>query len=192
MLLSERNLQLDPLHRASPLPLEVGRRARSFRSVAQTGFETSDQVFRLGSDRPQTRPTRVLSGQPDEPCLDPLYLFACALEWHKQANAGAGWELISGLRVVRRNRAGRRGAAGENQTWKPARYEFKLCEGCSEQASPAKPTVNTRHEQGGGKHEHSVRIRNHRELCHVQIEERQVVLRSVPRACFGPSAIPAT
>lgn len=98
MLLSERNLQSDRPHRENPIPLKVIRRVRGFRPVVQSDFERSVQASRLGLDRAQTRPTPVLCGQPDEPCFDPLYLFACALQWHKQANASAGWELVSGLR----------------------------------------------------------------------------------------------
>ena len=30
--------------------------------------------------------------------LDPLYLFACRLLWHKDADASAAWELIHGLK----------------------------------------------------------------------------------------------
>jgi hypothetical protein len=30
--------------------------------------------------------------------LDPLYLFACRLFWHKEADAAAAWELIHGLK----------------------------------------------------------------------------------------------
>ena len=31
--------------------------------------------------------------------VDPLYLFCCGVSWHRQADAGAGWELIQGLRA---------------------------------------------------------------------------------------------
>jgi hypothetical protein len=40
--------------------------------------------------------------QPDElpvAGVDPLYLFCCSVSWHRQADAGAGWELIEGLRA---------------------------------------------------------------------------------------------
>jgi CRP/FNR family transcriptional regulator, cyclic AMP receptor protein len=30
--------------------------------------------------------------------LDPLYMFYCGVQWHKHADSGAGWELISALR----------------------------------------------------------------------------------------------
>jgi hypothetical protein len=29
--------------------------------------------------------------------LDPLYLFACAVQWNKESDAVAGWELLSAL-----------------------------------------------------------------------------------------------
>jgi CRP/FNR family cyclic AMP-dependent transcriptional regulator len=35
-------------------------------------------------------------------CLDPLYLFGCSLLWHGNADTGAGWELIHGLRSADR------------------------------------------------------------------------------------------
>jgi hypothetical protein len=31
--------------------------------------------------------------------VDPIYLFYCSVGWHRQADAGAGWELIYGLRA---------------------------------------------------------------------------------------------
>ena len=34
--------------------------------------------------------------------LDPLYLFACGLLWHKDADASAAWELIHGLKSTDR------------------------------------------------------------------------------------------
>ena len=43
---------------------------------------------------------KVESHQPDKICIDPLYLFACALLWHKQADAGAGWELVRGMKAA--------------------------------------------------------------------------------------------
>jgi hypothetical protein len=37
--------------------------------------------------------------QPSETAqLDPLYLFACRLLWHKEADTAAAWELIHGLK----------------------------------------------------------------------------------------------
>lgn len=47
---------------------------------------------------PQARPVRVRYRQADKICIDPLYLFACALLWHKNADAGAGWELVRGMK----------------------------------------------------------------------------------------------
>ena len=32
------------------------------------------------------------------PNPDPIFLFYCGLDWHKRAEAGAGWELIQGMR----------------------------------------------------------------------------------------------
>jgi hypothetical protein len=36
--------------------------------------------------------------RPDEPWIDPIYLFGCGLSWRKWRNASAGWELIKCLR----------------------------------------------------------------------------------------------
>jgi CRP/FNR family cyclic AMP-dependent transcriptional regulator len=38
------------------------------------------------------------NGPPDKICVDPLYLFTCAMLWHKGADAGAGWELVRGMK----------------------------------------------------------------------------------------------
>ena len=42
------------------------------------------------------------SAQPDKIRIDidPLYLFACSLLWHKRADPGAGWELVRGLKLA--------------------------------------------------------------------------------------------
>jgi len=45
----------------------------------------------------ETGPAGTNRGQPGS--IDPLYLFACGLLWHKQADAGAGWELVRGLKA---------------------------------------------------------------------------------------------
>lgn len=40
--------------------------------------------------------------EPKEPYVvevDPLYLFCCSVGWQRQADAGAGWELVHGLRA---------------------------------------------------------------------------------------------
>jgi len=42
----------------------------------------------VGNDKDGAQPAPV----------DPLFLFGCGLLWHKTADAGAGWELIRGLR----------------------------------------------------------------------------------------------
>lgn len=45
-------------------------------------------------------PTRVLAELWIAP-RDPLYLFACSMLWHAEADVGAGWELVGGLRSLR-------------------------------------------------------------------------------------------
>jgi CRP/FNR family transcriptional regulator len=46
----------------------------------------------------ESRPAKIKSWQPEDPGLDPLYLFACGLSWRTQGNAGAGWELVACLK----------------------------------------------------------------------------------------------
>jgi len=45
-------------------------------------------------------PTRVLA-ELWIAARDPLYLFACSMLWHAEADVGAGWELVGGLRSLR-------------------------------------------------------------------------------------------
>jgi hypothetical protein len=35
---------------------------------------------------------------PSQASVDPLYLFACAVGWHRSREAGAGWELVRAMR----------------------------------------------------------------------------------------------
>ncbi|MGA8274132.1 MAG: hypothetical protein WB919_21410, partial [Candidatus Sulfotelmatobacter sp.] len=35
--------------------------------------------------------------------IDPLYLFACQMEWEQRAEPGAGWEVISAARSANQN-----------------------------------------------------------------------------------------
>jgi CRP/FNR family cyclic AMP-dependent transcriptional regulator len=44
------------------------------------------------------RRMKLASAEAPQEHLDPLYMFFCALEWHKNADSGAGWELIQALR----------------------------------------------------------------------------------------------
>ena len=97
-MLSERNLTQDRHNRAESVPLTTLVQASVLHRAVPSDFENSGQISPLGFDWPQTRPTTRPRGQRDEPRLDPLYLFACAVEWHKLATAGAGWELVSALK----------------------------------------------------------------------------------------------
>ena len=41
---------------------------------------------------------QIGSSQPEDPAVDPLYLFLCGLSWNKRSNASAGWELVRFLK----------------------------------------------------------------------------------------------
>ncbi len=45
-----------------------------------------------------SRQLEVIPPRPFIPNLDPLYLFCCAVTWHKEAEPSSGWELVQGLR----------------------------------------------------------------------------------------------
>ena len=44
------------------------------------------------------RPQKNCGKSAPEAGIDPLYLFACSVLWHKQRDPGAGWELVRGLK----------------------------------------------------------------------------------------------
>src|SRR5690242_4903682 len=48
------------------------------------------------SVRPPARARASAKQQMPQP--DPLYLFYCALQWHKERDTSAGWELVQGMR----------------------------------------------------------------------------------------------
>src|SRR6204780_3698348 len=51
--------------------------------------------------KPQELPGRASKGnraQEFGASVDPLYLFSCAVSWHRERDAGAGWELVQFLR----------------------------------------------------------------------------------------------
>lgn len=96
MLLSERNQEPNRRNRT---------RAFSFSGLVRTGailgqvgptVENDGQAFSARSLEAQREKTRA--SRPNEGRIDLLYLFVCSLLWHKEANTGAGWELVSGLR----------------------------------------------------------------------------------------------
>jgi len=42
--------------------------------------------------------SKIPTSQPDEPHIDPLYLFVFGLSWRRRSNTSACWELVSCLR----------------------------------------------------------------------------------------------
>ena len=172
--------QSPPLQRTSP------NRCDPKPGPARSG-RTSLGLFQAGW---KPRPAKIRSRHPDDPCLDPLYLFACGLSWRKQCNAGAGWELVACLKSVRADRADRSRTAGAGQKFRVTGSGPGACQG---RAGRPPPQMNrqTGCEQGGGNHEYPVRAGNYRELCLLQAAQRQVVLWPVFRGAESPSAQPA-
>ena len=110
---------------------------------------------------------------------DPLYMFYCGLQWHEHADSSAGWELIEALRSwdrgvrgvaaallakteharllvrdLRRTRSGLYRIATEYAMEKAGQDRFK-----------------------GGDNEYSVRARDERKLCFLQVAKEPLVLR---------------
>ena len=81
--------------RSSPLPEEISRseawRGRSLAREEVWEMPEFGAVAGLGPWRDQ-----ALGENPE--ATDPLYLFACQLEWERRADASAAWEVISAAR----------------------------------------------------------------------------------------------
>ena len=65
-----------------------------------SGFNQTFAIRGKGQPRLKALGLPADSAQPDKIRIDidPLYLFACSLLWHKRADAGAGWELVRSLK----------------------------------------------------------------------------------------------
>ncbi len=72
--------------------VQLGERASQ--DVLVTGFGVRSGLPGLLQGR-QAMPAGRRAGAA---YVDPLYLFFCGVLWHRQADASAGWELVSGLR----------------------------------------------------------------------------------------------
>jgi hypothetical protein len=96
VLLSQRSLDSDPRKRATALPVSGLIRTIATRSKDRPNADEGRWAF---SARAKTEPARINSSQPLEPCIDPLYLFVCALSWGRYSNSNAGWELVRCLRT---------------------------------------------------------------------------------------------
>src|SRR3989475_5076337 len=89
----------------SPEPLRVrgleGSQGR-FDLTDKTYLEQPPILAGQGSQSqsPGYLPTRVLAELWIAP-RDPLYRFVCSMLWHAEADVGAGWELVGGLRSLR-------------------------------------------------------------------------------------------
>jgi hypothetical protein len=94
-LLSERNPEPNQHTVTRALPPSGLIRPTADRSKARRYLEGGCRALAMGLE-PQ--PNRTPSDPPVEPCIDPLYLFACGLSWRKHSNTTAGWELVRSLR----------------------------------------------------------------------------------------------
>lgn len=100
MLLSGRNPERNRHNRTRALPFSGLLRTVATRGQGRDNPEEASRAF---PGRRETLPAKIRSRQPDDPGLDPLYLFACGLSWRKQGNAGAGWELVACLKGSRQS-----------------------------------------------------------------------------------------
>ncbi len=78
---------------------------RTMLASANGAFSVVPAPEELGSYWPDLggRDSGAIENEPGElqSEIDPLFLFYCSVGWHRQADAGAGWELIYGLRSSR-------------------------------------------------------------------------------------------
>lgn len=93
-MLSERNPEPNRHNRTKALPVSgpmgaVAIRSKAWRNPADRGQAPSVRMEKRA---------KITASQPDEPPVDPLYMFVCSVSWHAQANASAGWELVRCLR----------------------------------------------------------------------------------------------
>ena len=100
-VLVARNYQSSNLVRLLPArPGTHGMSAVSFtQAFASSSTVRQESAVSVGSDfiaasgRESSRVQISIDPRPDE--IDPLYLFACELEWEKRADPGSAWELIA-------------------------------------------------------------------------------------------------
>ena len=95
VLLSERNPEPERHNRTRALPFCGLVTPVALRNATRLNSERIHWAapVRLEAQRAKARP-----GPPLEPCVDPLYLFACGISWRKQSNTDAGWELVRYVR----------------------------------------------------------------------------------------------
>ena len=86
MLISGRDQERYRRNQLEALPFSPPSRTIAFRSMLP-------MVSKDGG-------VKIPSRQPHKTWIDPLYLFACALLWHKYSDAGAGWELVRSMKAA--------------------------------------------------------------------------------------------
>jgi CRP/FNR family cyclic AMP-dependent transcriptional regulator len=87
-----RLLPASPAIAAGALTTESGR-ARRF-GIGKAWATASPESTAIESETPHTRTLT----SPNPEAGDPLYLFACQLEWERSADPSAAWEVISAVR----------------------------------------------------------------------------------------------
>jgi hypothetical protein len=95
VLLSERNPEPSRTNRLQTLPRGGLPKLVALRGGARQNPDEGGRALALLTTQ---LPQNIPSKQPDEPSVDPLYLFGCGLFWRKLRNASAGWELVRCLR----------------------------------------------------------------------------------------------
>ena len=95
MLLSQRSLESDRQNRTRALPVGELTRTVAIPSKARLNPDQGGWAFPV---RATTQREKTRASQPDEPCVDPLYLFVCGVAWRGRSDTTAGWELVSGVK----------------------------------------------------------------------------------------------
>jgi len=94
VLLSQRSLESDRQNRTRALPVGATRNV-AIPSKARLNPEQGGWAF---SVRAKTEREKTRASQPDEPFVDPPYLFVRGVAWRGRSDTTAGWELVSGLK----------------------------------------------------------------------------------------------
>jgi hypothetical protein len=95
VLPSQRSLESDRQNRTGALPVGELTRTVAIPSKARLNPEQGGWAF---SVRAKTEREKTRASQPDEPFVDPLYLFVCGVAWRGRSDTTAGWELVSGVK----------------------------------------------------------------------------------------------
>ena len=84
---------LNPLRPARCRTMGEYSRSAGADAVGNTEFLAAPSISQIPFHASPYTPSPALSPNPDE--VDPLYLFACRLEWEREEDPSAGWELLA-------------------------------------------------------------------------------------------------